>query len=86
MKPTFEVYSSEEDGVTVVHVCTEGMPENLQGPIIRVYLNDDPIFENPVYPGRAKSSDDACDACGKSFSCSSCQTPDDVDEDPPLFI
>lgn len=49
-KPTFDVYVSEIDGVVVVHVDTEGMPENENGPIIRVYINDgEAVFSNPPY-------------------------------------
>lgn len=48
--PSFDVYVSEEDQVTVVHVDTAGMEENCEGPRIRVYLNDGVIFENPPYP------------------------------------
>ena len=50
LRPTFDVYNAEADGVTVVHVCTDGLPEDTNGPIIRIYLNDEPIFENPRYP------------------------------------
>ena len=50
LRPTFDVYNAEVDGVTVVHVCTDGLPEDAIGPIIRIYLNDEPIFENPRYP------------------------------------
>ena len=50
LSPTFDVYKAEVDGVTVVHVCTDGLPEDTNGPIIRIYLNDEPIFENPRYP------------------------------------
>lgn len=53
--PQFDRYISEEDGVYVVHVDTEDMPENEHGPIIRIYLNDEPIFENPRYPGPEES-------------------------------
>jgi len=49
--PTIDVYRAEADGVTVIHVDTEGLPENDQGPEIRIYLNDYAIEENPVYPG-----------------------------------
>lgn len=49
--PKIDVYRAEADGVTVIHVDTEGLPENDQGPQIRIYLNDQPIEENPVYPG-----------------------------------
>ena len=50
-KPTFDVYKSEADGVTVVHIQTEGLPENEEGPEIRIYINDYVVYENPVYPG-----------------------------------
>ena len=50
--PTFDLYRSELDGTPVVHVDTHGMPENSKGPMIRIYLNDEPLFENPRYPGR----------------------------------
>lgn len=56
--PTFNVYHAEIDGVTVVHVDTQGMPENSHGPIIRVYLNDEPIFENPPYRAPDERSSD----------------------------
>ena len=48
-EPTFDVYVSSKDGVTVVHIDTIDMPEDDNGPIIRVYLNDSPIYENPEY-------------------------------------
>lgn len=47
MKPTIDCYRSEVDNIWVVHVDTEGCPENSNGPIMRVYINDD--IENPVY-------------------------------------
>ena len=50
MRPTFDIYDSEVDDVCIVHVCTEGMDEDRDGPIIRIYLNDEVIFENPSYP------------------------------------
>ncbi len=46
----FDCYKSDVDDVEVVHVDTDGMPENEHGPIIRVYLNDHVLFENPKYP------------------------------------
>ena len=49
-RPSFDVYEAEVDGVTVVHVGTTGMREDCRGPIMRVYLNDEPIFENPPFP------------------------------------
>ncbi len=56
-KPTFQVYESEIDGVTVVNVDTGELPENKHGPIIRIYLNDAVIFENPPFP-QEKGADD----------------------------
>jgi len=55
--PTIDVYRAEADGVTVIHVDTEGLPENDKGPKIRIYLNDYAIEENPVYPGLPVPSD-----------------------------
>lgn len=46
-KVEFDVYVSENDGVTVIHIDTGELPENENGPIMRVYINDD--VENPVY-------------------------------------
>ena len=44
-------YKSEADGTIVVEVLTnEKVEENADGPKIRVYLNDDVLFENPPYP------------------------------------
>lgn len=51
MLPTFDVYVSELDGTLVVHVDTNDMPEDPNGePLIRIYLNDEPVFENPLMP------------------------------------
>lgn len=44
---TIDSYCSVVDGTTVVHVDTEGLNEDIDGPIIRVYLNDEVLFENP---------------------------------------
>ena len=46
-KPTIDTYVSAEDGITVVHIDTSELPENSNGPIMRVYINDD--IDNPVY-------------------------------------
>lgn len=48
MKPTFDVYQGE-DGAWVVHIDTEGMSENGQGPTpLRVYINDgEAVYANP---------------------------------------
>jgi hypothetical protein len=47
----FVVYKSDADGTLVVHIDTgKAVEENERGPMIRVYLNDGWIFENPPYP------------------------------------
>lgn len=46
---TFDIYTGK-DGTPVVHVQTEGMPEDADGPICRVYLNDAVVHENPALP------------------------------------
>lgn len=52
-QPTFDVYYGK-DGTLVVHVETHDVPENENGPIIRVYLNDEAVFENPPLPSHIK--------------------------------
>ena len=49
-KPTIDTYVSAEDGTTVVHIDTSELPENSNGPIMRVYINDD--IDNPVYENK----------------------------------
>lgn len=49
-EPTFSFYYAD-DGTLVVHVDTMQIPENEKGPIVRLYLNDESVFENPPYPG-----------------------------------
>ncbi len=44
--PTIDCYQ-RVDGSWVVHVDTMDLPENSEGPLITVYINDD--IENPVY-------------------------------------
>ena len=46
-----EVERSEKDGTLVIHILGEDNVngENACGPVLRIYLNDDPIYENPVY-------------------------------------
>lgn len=43
-----------EDGTPVVHIETRGIPENLRGPICRVYMNDSGrcLYANPHYRPR----------------------------------
>lgn len=46
-----EIMESPVDHVVIVQIDTPGLPEDEDGPLIRVYLNDgDPLFENPPYP------------------------------------
>ena len=51
LHPSLSEYASSRDGCTVLHVDTPNdWPENENGPILRIYLNDDtddPIFDNP---------------------------------------
>lgn len=35
----------------VIHIDTPGVDENEVGPLLRMYLNDDSVYENPPYPG-----------------------------------
>jgi len=43
-------YKSEVDGTIVVEISTdEKVDEDIYGPMIRVYLNDEVLFENPSY-------------------------------------
>ena len=51
-------YFSPDDGVCVVHIDTPGITEDASGPVIRIYLNDEPIEQNPPYPGDPLSSPD----------------------------
>lgn len=45
----FDVYFAEKDSIPVVHVDTSNLTEDSNGPLCRVYLNDDCIYENPKY-------------------------------------
>lgn len=45
------VYPSPEDGTMVIHLDTPNIAEDENGPLLRLYLNDDTIYENPPYPG-----------------------------------
>lgn len=56
-KAKLSQYESPVDNVPVVHVDTEGMPEDSNGPIIRIYLNDEYVYANPPHPN-SKTSDD----------------------------
>lgn len=46
----YDEYYLHVDGTPVVHVDTTGMSEDLNGPICRIYLNDEVIYENPPLP------------------------------------
>ena len=50
LEPTFQCYLSPVDNTPVLQIDTFDMPETLTGPILRIYLNDHPIYENPEYP------------------------------------
>jgi hypothetical protein len=41
---------SDIDGVIVVLIDTPGLADDAEGPIIRIYLNDQPLVENPPLP------------------------------------
>jgi hypothetical protein len=43
-------YRSPLDGTIVVHIDTPPEEENTEGPLVRIYLNDSVLFENPVFP------------------------------------
>jgi hypothetical protein len=49
---TFDVYTAEADGAWVVHVDTDEMECNEQGPRpLRLYINDGPAeYQNPRMP------------------------------------
>ncbi|MCP4166021.1 MAG: hypothetical protein GY759_09035 [Chloroflexi bacterium] len=49
-KPEISLHKSKQDGTWVVYIDTPDMPEDSNGPIIRVWLNDETIFENPTVP------------------------------------
>ena len=53
---------SEHDGTLLVYVDTPGVAENSKGPMIRVMLNDEAVFENP--PGHCEE----CESEGIFFS------------------
>ena len=48
--PSIRLVGSELDGVKTIFIDTETLPEDNAGPILRVYLNDEVIYENPKYP------------------------------------
>lgn len=38
------------DGTLVIGIDTPNLPEDDTGPIIRIWLNDDTVYENPPVP------------------------------------
>lgn len=44
------VDTGESDGTKVVFVDTPDLPEDIHGPQVRLYLNDDVVYENPPLP------------------------------------
>lgn len=56
---TVTVTKSPEDEVLVVHIDTNGEREDNNGPLVRIHLNDETIFENPPYPYNHEGGDDA---------------------------
>lgn len=50
VKPTFDIYTSKIDGLPVIHIDTpDEWDENENGPMFRVFINDDtddPIWNN----------------------------------------
>ena len=43
-------YYSESDDIPVIHIDTSNIEEDKNGPLCRIYLNDGPIYENPLLP------------------------------------
>lgn len=54
---TFNVYYGF-DGTPVVHVQTDDLPEDAKGPICRIYLNEEAIYENPPLAEAEEVEDD----------------------------
>lgn len=49
--------TSEADGTPCVWIDTEGLPEDGAGPLLRIYLNDEVVYENPAYPTQTEPDD-----------------------------
>ena len=39
-----------QDGTPVLHVDTPELEEDQDGPILRIRLNEEPVYANPVFP------------------------------------
>lgn len=37
------------DGTLIIHIDTPDVPEDRQGPVMRIYLNDENVYANPEY-------------------------------------
>jgi len=48
-KAEIESCVSDKDGINVIFIDTPELGEDGNGPFIRIYLNDEPIFQNPRY-------------------------------------
>lgn len=44
-----------EDGTPILFVDSAYCPEDANGPILRIYLNDEPVWSNPEYQGPEKN-------------------------------
>lgn len=51
-KPTITSFRSEVDDAHLVFIDTDGIPDDGEhGPKIRIYLNNNAVYEDPVFPG-----------------------------------
>lgn len=53
-EPTLDAYQ-REDGSWVCHIDTVGLEENVYGPLLTVYINDD--TDNPVFDNRESTDE-----------------------------
>ncbi len=51
-----DAYSATVDNILVIHIDTPELPEDSDGPLCRIYLNDEVIHENPAYPIGAQNA------------------------------
>ena len=47
---TIAAYTSPQDGTPIVAIDTPDIDEDAAGPKLRIWLNDDTVFENPKVP------------------------------------
>ncbi len=50
-----EIVEAPDDKTMVVFIDTPGVRENSEGPRLRMYLNEEPLWENPTYSGIGES-------------------------------